>query len=105
VTPYQHGFVFLFEVGVAGVALLLVRGQRALLALFLATLLGSVATIVIVPNLDRTDVQRHLIAAQLSLRIALFAVLVAALDDARAESLGPVLARLRRVRALPTAGG
>jgi hypothetical protein len=56
---------------------------------------------VLVPGLDRIDIQRHLIATQLSIRLVLLGLAVAAVDRVRLGALGASLARLRGPRTRP----
>jgi hypothetical protein len=99
-TPYRHGVVFWVEVALAVVALGIVR-TRLVVWLTAAVLLSALATIVLVPGLDRIDIQRHLIATQLSIRLVLLGLAVAAVDRVRLGALGASLARLRGPRARP----
>jgi len=48
--------------------------------LFTAASAGSIVTILVIPNLDRLELQRHLVVAQVSIRLVLLAAILAALD-------------------------
>lgn len=99
-SPYRHGIAFWLTLvaAVAGAAYVRERAVRLLAA---ATGAAAFATIVAVHNLDPFDVQRHLVATQLSIRIVAFALVLLAAEQVAFASA----ARRPALRPLPARGG
>jgi hypothetical protein len=80
-SPYRHGAAFWATLVLAVLAAVAIR-RRVVLGLGAATVGAGMVTILAVHNLDPFDVQRHLIATQLSLRIVLFGLVLLGVERA-----------------------
>lgn len=87
---YRGGVSFWIEVLVAVCAAAAAVRTRVLWVVFAAVGGGALLTILVIPDLDRLELQRHLVVAQISFRLLLLAAIVAALDRVPLRALGRI---------------
>ena len=78
-SPYVHGIEFWILVLGAAVSAFSVR-RRTELVVAGAAAMGAAAAMLVVPTLDRYDVQRHLVVVQVSLRLVLGALVLVGVE-------------------------